>query len=452
MVEKTLSGMRMGGIYDHVGSGFHRYSVDQRWLVPHFEKMLYDQSLLAMAYTEAYQATGKKEYENTCREIFTYVLRDMTSPEGGFFSGEDADSEGEEGKFYLWTENDIRQVLTDEEYISVKKLFNIKVNGNFPEGDGRNIFYLSKPVNESDLPATDIEKSIETSRCKLFKAREKRIHPGKDDKILTDWNGLMIAALARASQAFDEPEYAKAAQNAADFIISTMRNSNDGLYHRYREGEAAIKGFLDDYAFLVWGLLELYEATFEIRYLKAALGFNEYLLTHFWDTEAGGFFLTSDNAENILMRKKDIYDGAVPSGNSVAMLNLIRLSRITADPELERKAEAIGNAFSLKVGQAPAGYTMLMSSLDFTLGPSSEVVIAGDLQADDTMDMLKSLRKEFIPNKVVILRPDKESEITKISDYIKSLTSKGGKATAYVCRNFSCRLPVTDPGEMLELL
>jgi uncharacterized protein YyaL (SSP411 family) len=453
MVEKTLCAMRMGGIYDHVGFGFHRYSVDQRWLVPHFEKMLYDQAMLAMAYTEAYQATGKEEYEKTCREIFIYLMRDMTSPEGGFFSGEDADSEGEEGKFYLWTENELRQVFTDEEYKLVKKVFNINVNGNFPEGNGKNIFYLSNPITEvPGFPITDIGKSIESSRSKLFEIRENRIHPGKDDKILTDWNGLMIAALARASQAFHEPGYAKNAQNAADFIITKMRNPKGGVYHRYRDGETAIPGFLDDYGFFVWGLLELYEATFEIRYLQAALEFNEYLLTHFWDAKTGGFFITSDDAENILIRKKDIYDGAVPSGNAVAMLNLIRLGKITADPELERKAEATGQAFSRIVGQAPAGYTMLMSALDFTLGPSSEVVIAGDLQAGDTMDMLKTLRKEFIPNKVVILRPNEESEITRISGYTKSLSSKGGKATAYVCRNFSCRLPVTEPGKMLELL
>jgi len=453
MVEKTLRAMRMGGIYDHVGFGFHRYSVDQRWLVPHFEKMLYDQAMLAMAYTEAHQATGKEEYEKTCREVFIYLMRDMTSPEGGFFSGEDADSEGEEGKFYLWTENEIRQVFTDEKYKLVKKVFNIRADGNFPEGKGQNIFYLSNPIPDvHDFPIADIEKSIESSRLKLFEVRENRIHPGKDDKILTDWNGLMIAALAKASQAFHEPGYAKNAQKAADFIITKMRNPKGGLYHRYRDGETAIPGFLDDYGFFVWGLLELYEATFEIRYLKAALEFNEYLLTHFWDAKAGGFFITSDDAENILIRKKDIYDGAVPSGNAVAMLNLIRLGKITADPELERKAEATGQAFSRIVGQAPAGYTMLMSALDFTIGPSNEVVIAGDLQAGDTMDMLKALRKEFIPNKVVILRPNEDSEITRISGYTKSLSSKGGKATAYVCRNFSCRLPVTEPGKMLELL
>lgn len=447
MVENTLSAMRMGGIYDHVGFGFHRYSVDSRWLVPHFEKMLYDQAMLAMAYTEAYQATGKQDYEKTGREIFTYVLRDMT--DSGFYSGEDADSEGEEGKFYLWKENEIRQVLSREEYTLIKGFFNIKENGNFPEGNGRNIFYVSKP-EVSHFPGEDM--SLESSRSKLFAARENRIHPGKDDKILTDWNGLMIAALAKASQAFDEPGYAKAAAKAADFVLSKMRNVKGRLYHRYRDGETAISGFLDDYAFFIWGLLELYEATFEVRYLKAALELNDELITHFWDFEAGGFFITSDDAENILIRKKDIYDGAIPSGNSVAMLNLIRLGKITTDPELERKAQAIGKAFSRIIEQAPAGYTILMSALDFALGPSNEIVIAGDLQADDTKNMLKALRKEFIPNKVVIFRPEEESEITRISDYSKSLSSKDGKATAYVCRNFSCNLPVTEPGKMLELL
>jgi uncharacterized protein YyaL (SSP411 family) len=453
MVEKTLSAMRNGGIYDHIGFGFHRYSVDPGWLVPHFEKMLYDQAMLAMAYIEAYQATGKEDYKKTGSEILTYVMRDMTSREGGFFSGEDADSEGDEGKFYLWTKNEICQVLRDEENELINKIFNVKENGNFPDGNRRNILYLSKPVPEvSDFTAVKLERSIESSRDKLFKAREKRIHPGKDDKILTDWNGLMIAALAKASQAFDEPGYSKAAKKAADFILSKMRKEKSGFFHRYRDGEAAISGFLDDYSFFIWGLLELYEATFDIHYLKAAIELNEDLLTHFWDNRAGGFFITSDDARNILIRKKDIYDGAVPSGNSVSMLNLIRLGRIKADPELERKAEAIGQAFSGVIELAPAGYAMFMSSLDFALGPSYEIVIAGDLQADDTKEMLKALRKEFLPNKVVIFRPDEESEITRISKYTKNLSSRKGKATAYVCRNLRCILPVTEPGKMLELL
>jgi len=451
MVEKTLRAMRMGGIYDHVGFGFHRYSVDALWRVPHFEKMLYDQAMIAIAYAEAYQATGKKEYEKTCREILSYISRDMTASEGGFFSGEDADSEGEEGKFYLWTEKEMRQILPNKEYEYISRLFNSKGNGNFPDENGKNIFYMAIPPG-SDLPATDTVQVFEHGRDTLFSQREKRMHPGKDDKILTDWNGLMIAAFARASQVFDEPEYAKVARSASDFILSKMRFENGRLYHRYREGETAISGFLDDYAFFIWGLIELYEATFEVRYLKAALEMNNVLLKHFWDNEKGGFFITPDDGEEILVRKKDIYDGAIPSGNSVAMLNLLRLARITGDPQLEQKTQNIGRSFSGIITQSPAAYTMFMNALDFAFGPSSEVVISGDLQAESTKKMLKALRKEFIPNKIVIFRSDRESEITDISEYTKKLTGNKGKAVAYVCKNYSCKLPTDDPDEMMSEL
>lgn len=458
MVEKALSGMRMGGIYDQIGFGFHRYSVDSRWLVPHFEKMLYDQAMLAFAYMEAFQATGKKEYEKTCREIFIYILRDMTSPEGGFYSGEDADSEGEEGKFYLWTEDEIRSVLSNEEVELIERVFNINRDGNFPEGksSGRNIFHLTRSLfeNTSLLPVKELQDRIETARNKLFIVRETRVHPGKDDKILIDWNGLMIAALAKGAQVFDEPEYSDAARRAADFILSKMSDSKGLLYHRYRDGETAVPAFLDDYAFLSWGLIDLYETTFEIRYLKAALELNNHLLRHFWDKENGGFYFTADYAEEGIIRKKEIYDGAVPSGNSVAMLNLIRLGKMTANLEFEKKAEATGQAFSQSISRSPAAYTMLMVALDLAIGPTSEVVIVGDLQNEDTKNMLVSLRSEFIPNKVVIFRPDDadSSEIMHLADYSKNLSSKEGKATAYVCRNFTCKLPTTDPKEMLELL
>ncbi len=458
IVEKSLSGMRNGGIYDHVGFGFHRYSVDSRWHVPHFEKMLYDQALLAIAYAEAYQATGKEEYKKTCQEIFTYVLRDMTSPEGGFYSGEDADSEGEEGKFYLWTEDEIRSVLSEEENELVKRIFNINRNGNFPEGKntGRNIFHLTKPLSEHasflKLPVEELQKRIEAALRRLYDAREKRIRPGKDDKILTDWNGLMIAALAKGAQAFGEPGYAIAAERAVELILSKM--TKDGrLYHRYREGEAAVPAFLDDYAFLIWGLIELYETTFEPRYLQTALELNNDMLRHFWDEKNGGFYFTADDAENVLVRKKELYDGAVPSGNSVAMLNLIRLGKITANPEFEKKAVHIGKAFSGSILQAPVAYTMLMEALDFAIGPSSEVVIAGDLKAEDTKMMLAALRREFIPDKVVIFRSGEEAqEIIRLAGYTRNMSGIEGKATAYVCRNFSCRLPTTDAMEMIELL
>ncbi|MCZ7395161.1 MAG: thioredoxin domain-containing protein [Candidatus Methanoperedens sp.] len=459
MVEKTLYAMRKGGIYDHIGFGFHRYSVDSGWLVPHFEKMLYDQAMLALAYVEAYQATGKEEYGKTCREIFTYVLRDMTSPEGGFYSGEDADSEGEEGKFYLWTEDEIRSVLSGEEALLIKKVFNITHEGNFPEGKstGRNIFYLSKSLYEKasflKLSMEELQNRIVTARRKLFDVREKRIHPGKDDKILTDWNGLMIAALAKGAAVFDEPAYAGAAKQALDFILLKMSDKEGRLYHRYRGGEAAVPGFLDDYAFLIWGLIELYETTFEIRYLKKVHELCNDMIRHFWDEENRGFHLTADDAEKVLVRRKELYDGALPAGNSVAMLNLIRLGKMTANPEFEKKGVQIGRAFSKSISQAPAAYTMLMAALDFAIGPSSEVVVAGDMEAADTKNMLAALRREFIPEKVVIFRPLGEAaEIIHLAGYTRNMLGMEGKATAYVCRDFSCRLPTTDIGEMLKLL
>ena len=463
MVEKTLQSMRLGGIYDHVGFGFHRYSTDSRWLVPHFEKMLYDQALLVMAYTEAYQATGKEEYRHTVREILDYVVRDMTAPEGGFYSAEDAESEGEEGKFYLWTEEEIRQLLPGEESDLLIRIFNIEKDGNFAEETtgrrtGSNILYLRKSLHEtaSDMKISpeELERNFQSARQKLFAARRKRVHPHKDDKILTDWNGLMMAALARASGALDEPQYAEAARRTADFILTRMRDSKGRLYHRYRDGETAIPAFLDDYAFLAWGLIELYEATFEIAYLRTALDLNTSMLRHFWDERSGGLYSTADDSESLLVRQKEIYNGAMPSGNSAAMLNLLRLARMTANSELEEKAAQIGRVFSSSVLQSPASHTQLMAALDFAVGPTYEVVIAGNSQADDTTHMLRALRKEFIPNKVVLLRPTEVElpEIARLAEFTKYLSSKEGKATAYVCQNYSCKLPTTDIGKMLELL
>ncbi len=458
MVERTLSALSMGGIYDHVGFGFHRYSTDARWLVPHFEKMLYDQALLAMAYTEAYQATGNDEFKRTACEVFTYTLRDMTSPEGGFYSGEDADSEGVEGKFYVWAENEIDSVLGQDSEM-MKKVFGIDKNGNFREegeSSGKNILHLSKTLSElaSDLklPEDELRRRMTGAGQKLFAARDKRVHPGKDDKILADWNGLMIAALAKGAQAFDLPEYADAACRTADFILSRMRTEDGRLYHRYREGEPAVMAFLDDYAFLVWGLVELYEATFRVSYLKAALEITDIMIEHFWDREKHGLYFTADDAEKLIFRKKEIYDGAVPSGNSVAMLNLLRIGKMIANAGFEEKAAQIGRAFSRTIWQAPMAYTQMMAALDFALGPTSEVVIAGYPGAEGTKAMLAALRKEFIPDKVVILLSGDDPEIMGLAGYARNLTSIGGRAAAYVCRNYSCNLPVTDAGKMMELL
>ena len=463
MVEKTLQAMRRGGIYDHVGFGFHRYSTDSQWLVPHFEKMLYDQAMLAMAYTEAYQATGKEDYGKTAREIFTYVLRDMTAPEGGFCSAEDADSEGEEGKFYLWTQEEVRQALGNEEADFVARVFNIEKDGNFAEQatrrkSGVNILHLTKALGElaSDLNLSqqDLQAHLELIRQKLFAYREKRVHPMKDDKILTDWNGLMIAALAKGAQAFDEPEYAEAACRAADFILGNMRKPDGRLLHRYRDGQAGVEANLDDYAFLVWGLIELYEAIFDARHLEVALELTSDMVRHFWDEDGGGLYLTPDDGESLFVRKKEIYDGAIPSGNSVAMLNLLRLGRMTATSALEEKAARIGSAFSGSVKQSPSAHTQLMVALDFGIGPCYEVVIAGNAQAEDTKAMVKALRTRFLPNKVVLLNPgERESpEIAKLAEFTKNQSSINGKATAYVCMNYNCKLPTTDINKMLELL
>jgi hypothetical protein len=463
MVEKTLQAMRRGGIYDHLGFGFHRYSTDSQWLVPHFEKMLYDQAMLAMAYTEAYQATRKEDYGKTAREIFTYVLRDMTVPEGGFYSAEDADSEGEEGKFYLWTPEEIQRVLESEEVNLAAKVFNIEKDGNFGEGaTGKrtsvNILHLRKSLgelaSELNLSQRDLQKRLEAIRQKLFAYREKRVHPVKDDKILTDWNGLMIAAFAKGAQVFVEPRYAAAARRTADFILTDMRKPDGRLLHRYRDGQAGIAANLDDYAFLVWGLIELYEAIFDASYLEVALELNDGMLKHFWDDDVGGFYLTPDDGESLFVRKKEIYDGAIPSGNSVAMLNLLRLGRMTADFNLEEKAAKIGRAFSENVKQAPLAYSQLMVALDFGVGPSYEVVVAGDSQAADTKAMLKALMTQFAPNKIALLRPSEQEspDIIRLAEFTRYQSSIEGKATAYVCFNHSCEFPTTDITKMMGLL
>ncbi len=463
MVEKTLQAMRRGGIYDHVGYGFHRYSTDTKWLLPHFEKMLYDQAMLAMAYTEAYQATGRWEYGDTVREILTYVLRDMTDPGGGFYSAEDADSEGVEGKFYFWKPDQIRSVLPADEADLVIRTFNAFPEGNFTdeatgEAGGTNILHLKAPLaasaKELGIPESELKEKLESARQKLFMVREERIHPYKDDKILTDWNGLMIAALAKAAQALDEPKYAQAASKAADFILNKMRDSKGRLLHRYRLGEAGLPSHVDDYAFFIWGLLELYEATFDVDRLKTALELNKDFIARFWDDKAGGFYFTADDHKDVLVRNKEIYDGATPSGNSVAAMNMIRLGRMTANPDLENMAHKVGQTFSGNVTAMPSAHTQLLMAVEFSAGPSHEVVIVGEPGAADSTAMLNILRSGFLPNKVVLFRPmgADAPAISGIADFTKFQKALNGKATAYVCRNYSCEMPTTDPKNMLELL
>jgi uncharacterized protein len=465
MVIRTLDAMAHGGIYDHVGFGFHRYSTDDKWLVPHFEKMLYDQALLALAYLEAYQATHKTEYADVAKEIFAYVLRDMTGPEDGFYSAQDADSEGVEGRFYVWSENEIRHVLEPDTAELVIRYFGVKPEGNWtdPTGHGdadTNILHLSKPMSELaaglNRTSESLKSDLENARQQLIAVREMRVHPHTDDKVLTDWNGLMIAALARGSQVLGDSRYGKAAQNAASFIISRMKDESGRLLHRYRDGEVSITANLDDYAFLVWGLIELYEATFTTSYLAQAIELNFDLLSHFWDDENGGFFFTPDDGEKLLVRQKDTYDGAIPSGNSVAMLNLLHLSRITGDSAFEAKADQLGRALSAKVEQYPAGHTQLLSALTFALGPSKEIVLTGHQDSDQMHQMLCAIRSHFIPEKVVIARHERDGldgpPIEELAPFVKSYGLNSGEVLAYVCSNHTCALPTGDPEKMIELL
>jgi uncharacterized protein YyaL (SSP411 family) len=463
MVEKTLQTMRRGGIYDHVGFGFHRYSTDEKWLVPHFEKMLYDQALLSMAYTEAFQATGHQMYGETAREVFSYVLRDMTAPAGGFYSAEDADTEGQEGRFYLWTFEEIEKVLGRDDASWFIRVFGVEKAGNYIDElsgkkTGLNILHLKKPdpelVPSPGISEESFRKQLAAAIKKLYAARRKRVHPHKDDKILTDWNGLMIAAFAKGARVFGDKAYLKASGNAIDFILQNMRGVNGRLLHRYREGEAAIAANLDDYAFLIWGLIECYEAAFDVKYLKTALDLQAYLTKHFWDEKIGGYYFMPEDSEDLIVRQKEIYDGAIPSGNSVAMLNLVRLARMTGNHEMEEQAVNISRAFAGAVSRSPAGHTQFLTALGFLEHPSYEVVIAGKSGAEDTEKMMGELRRHFLPNAVVVFRPAVETtgDIVRIAPFIKNLEPMHGKATAYVCTNFTCHHPTTNANDMLGLL
>ncbi|TFF98571.1 MAG: thioredoxin domain-containing protein [Promethearchaeota archaeon] len=461
MVEKTLQEMRKGGIFDHIGFGFHRYSTDQKWLVPHFEKMLYDQALLAIAYLETYQATKKEIYANTARDIFTYVLRDMKSPEGAFYSAEDADSEGVEGKFYVWKRGEIYEILNEDDAHLFEHIFNIKEEGNYLEEatkkkTGENILHLKNSYDtissELGISKKDLKARIKNIRKKLFEYREKRIHPGKDDKILADWNGLMVVALAKGYRILNNEKYLKAAINAIDFITKEMRDTKGRLLHRYRNNKAEIKGFIDDYAFLIWGLLELYEATFNIKYIELALNFNKILIEHFWDDEIGGFYFSADDSENLIIHQKEIYDGAIPSGNSVSMLNLLRLSYILGKPDLEEKAEFITRVFSEKIRNNPTAFTQTLTAVDFGIGPSYSVVISGDKNANDTKRLLNAINSKFMPNIVrVLISTDKRlQEIDDFAEFYNEYNKINEKATAYVCVGNSCKQPTNEVKSMIK--
>ncbi|MEX1029173.1 MAG: thioredoxin domain-containing protein [Paenibacillaceae bacterium] len=456
MVEKTLDGMHRGGMYDHVGFGFSRYSTDERWLVPHFEKMLYDNALLAITYTEAYQVTGTESYATIADQIFTYVLRDMTGAEGGFYCAEDADSEGEEGKFYVWTSEEVIEVLGIEEGTLINRIYDITDTGNFEEANIPNLLEqsLESYAVSSGIPLEPLQARVSASLQKLFIHREARIHPYKDDKILTSWNGLMIAAFAIAARAFDKSVYADAAERATDFMMTKLRREDGRLLARYRDGESAFLGYVDDYAFMVWALIELYETTFNTTYLQQAIELNEQMVDLFWDQEKGGLFFYGHDAEQLFTRNKETYDGAVPSGNSVAAMNMIRLARMTGDSTLEELFDKQVKACSGAIERYPSGHSIMLIALLQAYEPSREIVIAGAMEDPQLQQLVAEIRAKFLPNTVVMLNPDGElgNEARKLMPVIADKTTVNGQAAVYICENYACQAPITELEQLVKAI
>jgi len=458
MVEQTLAQMRMGGIWDHVGYGFHRYSTDERWLLPHFEKMLYDQALLAIAYLEAYQISRRPQLAQTAEEIFSYVLRDMTSPAGGFYSAEDADSEGEEGKFYVWTTEAFRRIAGPDAARRWEPIFRLAPEGNFAEEatgrkTGGNILHLTAPftawADKLGIPTEELVREWKDLSEKLFRSREKRIHPLKDDKILTDWNGLMIAALAQGSRILSNPGYERAASRAAQFILQHMQDKRGRLYHRFREGHVTLDAQASDYAFLIFGLLNLYQSTCDVTYAEEAARLQETMVEDFWDETHGGFFSTPLERTDLPVRPKELYDSAIPSANSVSLFNLTTLFKLTGDPLWNDRAHAAIKAFSGTVASQPEAFAFFLCALDRTLSPGQEVVVAGERERPKTKKFLDILNRDFAPNRIVVFKSEQNAErISRFAPYTEPLQVPEDTVTAHVCSNGACSLSI-DSAEAL---
>ncbi len=462
-VNVTLRHMARGGIYDHLGGGMCRYSTDPQWLVPHFEKMLYDQALVAAIYVDAYLVTRDPLYAETVRGICDYVIQDLQSPAGGIYSTRDADSEGMEGKYYIWTVEQVREVLGEEDAKLFCSYYDITERGNWFEPHGhappgpKNILNIQRDVETvaklHGVESGELSKRLAGMRVKLLKIREKRIPPALDDKILSSWNGLMIGALAKAARALDEPRYAHAAEQAANFVLEKLRKDGK-LLRTYRSGQARLTGYLSDYAFLTEGLLNLYEATFDPKWVQESVALTDDLIARYYDEAGGGFFFTAKDGERLLARTKDANDGAIPSGNSVAAMNLLRLGLLVNRPDYREKAESIFRSFGALVNRSAWQFERLLCAVDFYADSPKEIAIIGDPYAPPTRAMLQIVFQSYRPNKVVALAPDEE-QAAKLGEFIPLLKNKrpiDGSPTAYVCQNYVCKKPVTTVGELASLL
>jgi len=472
MVLLTLREMAKGGMNDQLGGGFHRYSVDDRWFVPHFEKMLYDQAQLAISYLEAFQITGDAQYAETTRRTLDYVLHDMTDAAGGFYSAEDADSVIDpaqpevkgEGAFYVWTADEIRAVAGQPAADWFAWRYGVEEHGNVAhdphaEFTGKNILYQARTIEETAThfgrPADEVRAALAEAERVLVAARGARVRPHLDDKVLTAWNGLMISALALAGVVLDEPRYGAAARRAADFVAARMIDQATGtLLRRYRQGEAAIPGFLDDYAVFVQGLLDLYEAQFDLGHLELAVKLTERMRDLFEDREGGGFFGSARDDAWLMMRVKEDYDGAEPSGNSVAAMNLLRLAEMTGRGEFRESAARTLAAFASRLAGAPVALPQLLAACEFFRAQPRQIILVGENAAADTRALLRELHSRFVPNRVVLL-VDSEETRRKLAAAIPSIASMQkleGRASAHVCHNYTCQLPVSDPARFAGLI
>ncbi len=440
MAELTLEKMALGGMYDHLGGGFHRYSTDAQWLVPHFEKMLYDNALLSLTYLEAYQLTGKKLYASVARETLDYVLSRMTHPEGGFYSAEDADSEGVEGKYYVWSEEELKHILSSEELTIITSLYGVTSQGNFSEGGhSGNILNLQSNFEWS---AKELARS---AHQKMLAVREKRIPPLKDDKILTSWNGLMIAALAKGFQVLGDGRYLVAAQQAAHFIKKHLV-AQDTLLRRYREGEARFEGVLEDYAYFIYGLLHLYETDFDSAWYYWILELQKQQDELFWSKEAACYFNTRDQAFDVILRKKETFDGATPSAHSVACYNLAKIFSLTGDKAFHDKAYAGLYSVTHEIHRYPPGMSMALIAFDF-LDAAREIVVVGDKNNLETKSILNYLNHTFIPEKILLF-----SESIHDLPLLKGRGPSAGETSVFICEHHVCRAPLKSLAEVRDVL
>ncbi|MEQ8209040.1 MAG: thioredoxin domain-containing protein [Lacipirellulaceae bacterium] len=453
-VQTTLDRMAAGGIYDHLGGGFARYSVDARWLVPHFEKMLYDNALLTLIYLDAFLVTGDVNYKLVIQETLDYILRDMTDEAGAFYSTEDADSEGEEGKFYIWTLSQLEEVLGAEAAETFARVYDVTEQGNFEDphhpkpadAEKTSILNLPKTITQAanvlGRDETELRKELDTSRAKLFAAREKRVHPGKDDKVIVAWNGLMIDAMARAGVALDEPRYVDAARKCADFLLENLRREDGRLLHTWRHGKAKLDAYLDDYSALANSLVTLYETTFEGKYLESAVELTGMMEEHFSDPDAGGYFYTADDHEQLITRNKDFMDNATPCGNSLAATLLVRLAKLTGDSKFSDAAESTLRAAAGIMEKYPSAAGQMLIALDLHMGPTFELVLSGLPEDQRTSESLGEIRERFLPHVVLAGAVGAEAPRPLESLLAGKEPEEGQDPTLYVCEDFMCRAPV----------